>query len=132
MSLEIQNGGPHVSSLGETPAFLPKELDAEILTGFGKPNTIVLLKARSNGITPDSILLCGQTVSGSAIIRELAPAGEGTHEKSHNWTICRGRGRGDLGILNPKWDVSIKSLPSGLRELCKSQCGWKTPKNQDL
>jgi hypothetical protein len=24
----------------------------------------------------------------------------------------------DLGILSPKWDVSIKSLSSGLRELC--------------
>lgn len=63
MSLEIQNRGPHVSGLGETPAFLPKESEAEILTGFGKPNTIVLRKERGNDMTPNSILLCGQTVS---------------------------------------------------------------------
>jgi len=25
----------------------------------------------------------------------------------------------DLGILNPKWDVSIKAFPSGLKELWK-------------
>ena len=31
-------------------------------------------------------------------------------------TMCRVR---DLGTLNPKWDVSIKFSPSGIRELCR-------------
>ena len=33
---------------------------------------------------------------------------------------------GDLGILSPKWDVSIKSLPLGLRK----PCGNKTKQNK--
>lgn len=37
MSSEIRNRGPHVSSLGETPAVLSKESEAEMFTGFGKP-----------------------------------------------------------------------------------------------
>jgi hypothetical protein len=42
----------------------------------------------------------------------------------------------DLGTLSRKWDISIKSLLSGLREPCgrggrksiKSQWGWRTPR----
>jgi hypothetical protein len=44
----------------------------------------------------------------------------------------------DSGILFPQWDVSSKSLPSGLRERCgriirkecRSQRGWRTPRKQ--
>jgi hypothetical protein len=45
----------------------------------------------------------------------------------------------DLGALNPKQVISIKSPPSGLRELCrrggtknyKSQRGWRTSRKLD-
>ena len=47
----------------------------------------------------------------------------------------------DLGTLNPKQDVSIKSLLLGLREVCARRDrkgirdrrgGWRTPRKQDL
>jgi hypothetical protein len=45
----------------------------------------------------------------------------------------------DIGIFSPKRVVSIKSLPSGCRKLCrrggnnyKNPKGWETPKNQSL
>lgn len=34
------------------------------------------------------------------------------------WTMCK---EGDLGILNPKRDVSIKSLLSGPRKPCRRE-----------
>ena len=51
----------------------------------------------------------------SAIIRELPPTANGNKYRDPRPDIMQ-RLR-DLGTLWPKWDVSIKSLPSGFREL---------------
>lgn len=52
--------------------------------------------------------------------------------------MCNERVRGPVTV-NPKWDVSIESLPLGLSVLaiqkkrqkdCQSQRGWKIPRKQ--
>lgn len=40
----------------------------------------------------------------------------GTNRKTHRQIMCRVR---DYETLSPKWDVSVKSLPSELREHCR-------------
>jgi hypothetical protein len=51
----------------------------------------------------------------SAIIREASSCSRWEQIETNSQTVFRVR---DLGTLSPN-DVAIKSLPSGLRELCR-------------
>lgn len=54
-------------------------------------------------------------------MRSLFLGQMGTKAETHSQTSCRVR---DLGILSPKWNVSIKSLPSERRQPC-GRGSWK-------
>lgn len=66
-----------------------------------------------------------------------ALAVDGNKYRDHNWTMCRER---DAGAHSSKWDDSINSLPSELRELCRRgsrkilrvKREQKTPRKWDL
>jgi hypothetical protein len=54
-------------------------------------------------------------VSHPAIIRKSFSFSRWEQNRDPDWTVCRVKG---LETLSRKWEVSIKSLPSGLKELC--------------
>lgn len=57
-----------------------------------------------------------RSVSCSAMIRETSSCR--CWEQNQRLIVQRHRAERDLGPLSPKWDVSIKSFPSGFGDLC--------------
>lgn len=96
----------------------------------GKKQTIRVLNERkekeinksSDKSTPNDILLCSQIGAPFILnMRSFFLGQRGTKTETHSQTFCRVR---DLGTLRPKWNVSIKSLPSEMRQPCGRR-GWK-------
>lgn len=82
-----------------------------------------LLKGHSSKMTPKSTLLCQQiSVSPSQHQRSSLLQQMGTNTGTHSLAMCTVER--NLEPLSPKLNVSLKSLPSGCREPCRSR-GWK-------
>lgn len=79
-----------------------------------KPNATVVKfkKAHSNKVTHNVVLLRSDQFFNQPSLEMFLPAASG-NEYSRDPDMEKTK---DLGILRPKWDLSIKSLCSGLRD----------------